>query len=401
MKLFLADRINSLPQSATIAMNQRTMDLQAKGHDMINLSIGEPDFKTPLPIQQAAKQAIDAGVYFSYTPVAGYADLRAAIAEKLHEENNIYCEPTQIIVSNGAKQAISNVFSCLLNPGDEVVVYTPCWGSYLAIIQWAGGKPVPIQGGLADNFEATPEQLDQAITTKTKAVIFSSPCNPTGHVFSKHTFEAMATVLTKHPHVFVIADEIYEYINFTGGHASMGALPDMQDRVITINGFSKGFAMTGWRIGYMAAPPWLAKACEKIQGQTTGAPSSIAQRAALAAIQGDRKDIQLMANAYRERRNLCLALLKEIPGFRANTPLGAFFLFPDVSDYFGHTDGQVVIHNADALCMYLLQEAHVAMVAGSAFGAPNCIRISYAASEAQLRVAMRRIKEALAKLTML
>jgi aspartate aminotransferase len=401
MKLFLADRINSLPQSATIAMNQRTMDLQAQGHDMINLSIGEPDFKTPLPIQQAAKQAIDAGIYFSYTPVAGYADLRAAIADKLHKENNIYCEPAQIIVSNGAKQAISNVFSCLLNPGDEVVVYTPCWGSYLAIIQWAGGKPVPIQGGLADNFEATPEQLDQAITTKTKAVIFSSPCNPTGHVFSKQAFEAMATVLAKHPHVFVIADEIYEYINFAGGHASMGALPDMQDRVITINGFSKGFAMTGWRIGYMAAPTWLAKACEKIQGQTTGAPSSIAQRAALAAIQGDRKAMQLMANAYRERRNLCLALLKEIPGFRANTPLGAFFLFPDVSDYFGHTDGQVVIHNADALCMYLLQEAHVAMVAGSAFGAPNCIRISYAASEATLRVAMQRIKEALAKLTML
>jgi aspartate aminotransferase len=398
MKLFLADRINSLSPSATIAMNQQTMDLQAQGYDMINLSIGEPDFKTPLPIQQAAKRAIDAGIYFSYTPVAGYADLRAAIADKLREENNIDCEPSQIVVSNGAKQAISNVFSCLLNPGDEVVVYTPYWGSYLASIEWAGGRPVPIRGGLVNNYEATPEQLDQAITPKTKAVIFSSPCNPTGHVFSKQALEAMATVLARHPHVFVIADEIYEYINFAGGHTSIGALPGIQDRVIIINGFSKGFAMTGWRIGYMAAPAWLAKACEKIQGQTTGAPSSIAQRAALAAIQGDRKDTQLMSKAYLERRNLCLELLKEIPGFRSNTPLGAFFLFPDVSDYFGRTDGQVVIQNADALCMYLLREAHVSMVAGSAFGEPSCIRISYAAAEEQLRKAMQRIKEALSKL---
>ena len=398
MKLFLADRINSLSQSATIAMNQQTMDLQAQGYDMINLSIGEPDFKTPLPIQQAAKRAIDAEIYFSYTPVAGYADLRTAIADKLREENDIDCEPSQVVVSNGAKQAISNVFSCLLNPGDEVVVYTPYWGSYLAIIEWAGGKPVPIRGGLANNFEATPEQLDQAITPKTKAVIFSSPCNPTGHVFSRQSLEAMATVLAKHPHVFVIADEIYEYINFAGRHTSIGALPGMRDRVIIINGFSKGCAMTGWRIGYMAAPAWLAKACEKIQGQTTGAPSSIAQRAALAAIQGDRKDTRLMSKAYLERRNLCLELLKEIPGFRSNTPLGAFFLFPDVSDYFGRTDGQVVIQNADALCMYLLREAHVSMVAGSAFGEPSCIRISYAAAEEQLRRAMQRTKEALNKL---
>jgi len=401
MKHFLADRINALPQSATIAMNQQAMDLQAQGHNIINLSIGEPDFKTPLPIQQAAKQAIDAGVYFSYTPVAGYADLRVAIANKLHEENNICCEPTQIVVSNGAKQAISNVFSCLLNPGDEVVVYTPCWGSYLAMIQWAGGKPVPIRGKLANNFGATPEQLDQAITAKTKAVIFSSPGNPTGHVFSQQKFEAMAAVLAKHPRVFVIADEIYEHINFTDKHTSMGALPSMQGRVITINGFSKGFAMTGWRVGYMAAPVWLAKACEKIQGQTTGAPSSIAQRAALAAIQGDKKDIRLMANAYRERRDLCLALLKEIPGFRSNMPLGTFFTFPDVSDYFGRsTDGGVVIQNADVLCTYLLQAAHVSVVAGGTFGEPNCIRISYAATEEQLRIAIRRIKEALAKLKM-
>jgi len=398
MKHFLATRINTLPQSATIAMNQKAMDLQAQGHDIINLSIGEPDFKTPLPIQQAAKEAIDAGIYFSYPPVAGYADLRAAIADKLCQENNIRCEPTQIVVSNGAKQALANVFLCLLNPGDEVVVYTPYWVSYVAIIQWAGGKPVLIRGKLAKNFEATPEQLDQAITSKTKAVIFSSPCNPTGHVFSKQALEAMATVLEKHKHVFVIADEIYEYINFVGEHTSMGALPGMQDRVITINGFSKGFAMTGWRIGYMAAPAWLASACEKVQGQTTGAPSSIAQRAALAAIQGDRKAIQRMVDAYRKRRDLCLELLKEIPGFHSNAPLGAFFLFPDVSDYFGRTDGQVVIQNADMLCMYLLREAHVSVVAGSAFGEPNCIRISYAVTKDRLRAALHRIKKVLAKL---
>ena len=398
MKHFLADSINSLPQSATISMNQQATDLQTQGHDIVDLSIGAPDFKTPFPIQQAAKRAIDAGDYFSYTPVAGYADLRVAIAEKLHKENNICCEPTQIVVSNGAKQALANVFLSLLNPGDEVVVYTPYWVSYVSIIQWAGGKPVLIRGKLANNFEPTPEQLDQAITSKTKALVFSSPCNPTGHVFSKQAFEAMATVLAKHPHVFVIADEIYEYVNFIGEHTSMGALPGMQDRVITINGFSKGFAMTGWRVGYMAAPAWLAKACEKIQGQTTGAPSSIAQRAALAAIQGDRKAVQLMADVYRKRRDLCLALLKEIPGLRSNTPLGTFFLFPDVSHYFGRSDGQVVIRNSDALSMYLLQEAHVSVVAGSAFGEPNCIRISYTVAEDQLRAALQRIQEVLAKL---
>ncbi len=398
MEHFLADRVDALPPSATIAMNQKAIDLQAQGHNIINLSIGEPTFKTPLSIQQAAKKAIDTGLYFSYTPVAGYADLRAAIAEKLYTENNIPCEPIQIVVSNGAKQAISNVFLCLLNPGDEVVVYTPCWGSYLALIQWAGGKPVPIRGALDNNFEITLEQLDQAITAKTKAIIFSSPCNPTGHVFSEQAFEAMAVVLSKHKHVFVIADEIYEYINFTNKHVSIGALPTLQDRVITINGFSKGFAMTGWRIGYMAAPTWLAQACEKVQGQTTGAPSSIAQRAALAAIKGDKRPIQQMADSYKKRRDLCIKLLKEIPGIRSNTPSGGLFLFPDVSDYVGCSDGQEVIQNTDMLCMYLLQKAHVSVVAGSAFGEPNCVRISYSAPEEQLITGLQRIKEALARL---
>ncbi|MHA7877985.1 MAG: pyridoxal phosphate-dependent aminotransferase [Bacteroidota bacterium] len=398
MKHLIADRVNALPQSATIAMNQKAIDLQALGHNIINLSIGAPTFKTPLTIQQAAKKAIDTGNYFSYPPVAGYTDLRVAIAEKLHKENHIYCEPTQIVISNGAKQAISNVFSCLLNPGDEVVVYTPCWGSYLAIIQWAGGKPVPIQGELSNNFAITPKQLDKAITAKTKAVIFSSPCNPTGHVYSEEALKATAAVLAKHTHVMVISDEIYEYINFTGKHISIGALSTIQDRVITINGFSKGFAMTGWRVGYMVAPKWLAQACEKVQGQTTGAPSSIAQRAALAAIQGDKKPIKLMADAYLKRRDLCIALMKDIPGFRTNTPSGGFFLFPDVSDYLGCTDGQEVIQSVDMLCMYLLQKAHVSVVAGSAFGAPHCIRISYAATEAQLTTALQRIKKALSRL---
>jgi aspartate aminotransferase len=398
MELFLANRINSLPTSATISMNQQAMDLKAKGHDIINLSIGAPDFTTPLPIQQAAKQAIDTGDYFSYAPVAGYADLRVAIADKLHKENNIRCESSQIIVSNGAKQAIANAFLCLLNPGDEVIVYTPYWVSHVSIIQLAGGKPVLVRGKLANNFEPTPEQLDQAITAKTKAMIFSSPCNPTGHVFSKQALEAMAAVLDKHPHVWVIADEIYEYINFTDEHTSIGALPSMQDRVITINGFSKGFAMTGWRVGYMAAPAWLAKACEKIQGQTTGAPSSIAQRAALAAIREDRKAVRLMAEAYHKRRDLCLALLKEIPGLRFNIPLGAFFIFPDISHYLGRTDGQITIQDADALCMYLLQKAHVSVVTGSAFGDPNCIRISCVATEEKLKIAIQRIKETLSRL---
>ncbi len=374
------------------------MDLQAQGHDIINLSVGEPDFKTPEPIQQAAKQAIDTGAYFSYPPVGGYADLRAAIAEKLTKENDIPCAPNQVVVSNGAKQALANVFLCLLNLGDEVVVYAPYWSSYVSMVQLAGGKPVLISGALANCFEATPEQLAQAITPKTKAVIFSSPCNPTGHIFSRQTLEDMVAVLVQHPHVLVIADEIYEYINFVGEHCSIGALPSIQDRVVTINGFSKGFAMTGWRVGYMAAPVWLAQACEKIQGQTTSAPSSIAQRAALAALQGGREAPQRMAATYRQRRDLCMTLLENIPGLRCGKPLGAFYLFPDVSAYLGCTDGQAIIQNAEALCMYLLQAAHVALVPGSAFGAPKFIRLSYAVAEEQLRAAFKQLQAALARL---
>lgn len=398
MEHLLSQRIRLLSPSATITQHQQVVALQRQGHDIINLSIGEPDFLTPLPIQQAAKQAIDTKAYFSYPPIAGYTDLRQAIADKFYKENGIPCLPEQIIVSNGAKQSLSNIFACLLNPGDEIVVYAPCWGSYLAIIQWAGGIPVLIHGTQETNFEATLAQLAQAITPKTKAIIFSNPCNPTGHVFSQQYFEAMITIVNKHPHVLVIADEIYEYINFTATHVSIGALQGIQDRVITINGFSKGFAMTGWRIGYMVAPIWLANACEKIQGQTTGAPSSIAQRAALAAIQMDKSVLQTMNDTYRTRRDYCLAWLADIPGFRTHTPQGAFFLFPDVSYYFYHTDGHMIVKNADALCQYLLKTARVSLVSGRAFGAPNCIRISYAATKEQLRIAFQRIKEALHQL---
>lgn len=398
MQHLLSDRIISLPSSATLAMSQKATDLRTQGYDIINLSIGEPDFKTPTHIQHEAKQAIDTGDYFGYPPVAGYTDLRAAISKKLTEENNISCTPQQVVVSNGAKQAIANVFSCLLNPGDEVVVYTPYWVSYIPMIQLAGGKSVLVEGNAETNFEVTPAQLEQAITPKTKAVIFSSPCNPTGHVLGQQALEDMAEVLAKHPQVLVIADEIYEYIHFGDKHVSMGALPGMQDRAVTINGFSKGFAMTGWRIGYMAGPLWLAKACEKMQGQTTSAPSSIAQRAALVALQGDREAVRMMTAIYQKRRDLCLSLLRDVPGLRCSKPLGAFYLFPDVSAYFGTTNGETVINNSEDLCMYLLKEAHVSLVPGSAFGIPQCIRLSYATAEEQLQAALERIKSALAQL---
>lgn len=394
----LSDRVSALPTSATIAMNQKARELRAQGHPVIDLSIGEPDFKTPQYIQTAAKQAIDTGQYFSYPPAAGYEDLRTAIADKLCQENQIPCTPQQVVVSNGAKQSIANVLLCLLNPGDEVVVYSPHWVSYSSTIRLAGGTPVLLQGDVADNFEPTPEQLDRAITPRTKAIIFSSPCNPTGHVLPRTSLQAMAAVLSKHPRVLAIADEIYEYINFTGVHTSLGALEGMQDRVVTINGVSKGFAMTGWRIGYMAAPLWLAQACEKLQGQLTSAPSSIAQRAALAAIQGSREEVLAMVEAYRQRRDLVLSLLEAIPGVRTPYPSGAFYVFPDVSDYWGFTNGDIVIQDAASLCMYLLQAAHVASVPGDSFGAPNHIRLSYGTTTVQLQSAIKRIQIALARL---
>ncbi|MGB3586140.1 MAG: pyridoxal phosphate-dependent aminotransferase [Tunicatimonas sp.] len=394
----LSDRIQNLSESATIAMAQKAREYKAKGIDVISLSLGEPDFKTPQHIQDAAKAAIDEGKYFGYSPVPGYLDLRQAIADKLQRDNNLNYTPDQIVVSTGAKQSIANVFMCLLNPGDEVIVYAPYWVSYAEIIKVAEGVPVPIMGTLKNNFKATADQLKEAITPRTKAVIFSSPSNPTGSVFTREEMEAMAEVLRQHPNIYVVADEIYEFINFQDEHVSIGALPGMYDNTVTINGFSKGYAMTGWRLGYIAAPEWIAKACGKIQGQFTSGPNSITQRAAIAALNGDMSATHEMKTAYRHRRDLVLELLKDVPGVETYVPTGAFYLFPDISAYFGKSNGETTIENANDLCMYILNEAHVSLVTGEAFGAPNCIRMSFAASDEQLKEAMKRFKEALSQL---
>lgn len=379
-------------------MAQKARELKSKGVDVISLSLGEPDFKTPRHIQEAAKQAIDEGKYFTYSPVPGYLDLRQAIADKLKRDNHLTYTPQQIVVSNGAKQSIANVMMCLLNPGDEVIVYAPYWVSYAEMIKLAEGVPVLIHGSLDNNFKATASQLKEAITPRTKAVIYSSPCNPTGAVFSRAEMEAMAKVLSAHKNIFVIADEIYEYINFSGEHVSMAALPGMYDNTITVNGFSKGFAMTGWRLGYVAAPLWITQACDKIQGQFTSGANSIAQRAAIAALTGDMSATRQMAEAYLHRRDLVLELLRQIPGVKTYVPNGAFYIFPDISDYFGKSDGETTIHNAEDFCMYILSKAHVSLVTGEAFGAPECVRLSFAASTEDLKEAIRRIRETLSHL---
>lgn len=398
MNSALADRINAMAESATIAMANKARELKSQGIDVISLSLGEPDFKTPRHICEAAKQAIDEGLYFAYPPVPGYPELRKAIAGKLKAENGIECAPENIVVSNGAKHSIMNVMLCLLNPGDEVVVFAPYWVSYVEMIRLAEAEPVIISGGIDQEFKVTADQLGSAITPKTKAVIYSSPCNPTGAVFSRSEMEAFARVLTGHPGIFVIADEIYEYINFTGEHVSMATLPGMADRTITVNGFSKGHAMTGWRVGYVAAPKWLASACNKMQGQFTSGVCGIAQRAALAALNGDPEPTRQMAATYRRRRELVLEMLRQIPGIVPNNPEGAFYVFPDVSAYFGKSYGAHVIRDAEDLSMYLLNEAHVSVVGGEAFGAPECLRISYAASDEQLAESLKRIRESLARL---
>ena len=395
----LSNRIQQLEESATIAMAQKARELKAQGLDVISLSLGEPDFKTPQHIQDAAKQAIDEGKYFGYPPVPGYLDLRQAIADKLKRDNQLEYTPNQIVVSTGAKQSIANVMLCLLNPGDEVVVFSPYWVSYAEIIKLAEGVPVPITGSIENNFKATAQQLQEAITDKTKAVIYSSPCNPTGAVFSRTELEDIAKVLSDHPNICVIADEIYEYINFSDEHVSMAALPGMYEQTVTVNGFSKGFAMTGWRLGYIAAPAWLAQACDKIQGQFTSGANTIAQRAAITALNGDMTPTHEMAQAYRRRRDLVLDLLKEIPGVKTYEPNGAFYIFPDISDYFGKSDGEQTIEDASDFCMYILDKARVSLVTGEAFGSPNCVRLSYAASDEQLQEAIHRIKEALSNLT--
>ena len=399
MNSILSDRVLQMEESATLAMAKKARELKAQGIDIISLSLGEPDFKTPKHIQQAAKDAIDEGKYFSYPPVSGYQDLREAIAKKLREENHIQeAKAEHIVVSVGAKHSIANTFMCLLNEGEEVVIFSPYWVSYAEIIKLCGGVPVLIEGTLENNFKATAAQLEAAITSKTKAVIYSSPCNPTGSVFSQQELEAIAAVVKKHEGVIVIADEIYELINFTGKNFSISSLPGMFERTVTVNGFSKGYAMTGWRVGYICAPLELSKAVEKMQGQFTSGNTGIAQRAALAGITGDQGPSQAMAVQYLKRRDLMLDLLRAIPGIKTHVPEGAFYFFPDVTAFFGKSAHGQQVNNADELCMYLLAIANVSLVTGSAFGADNCVRISYAASEADLIEAMKRMKKALGEL---
>ncbi len=399
MNSILSDRILNMEESATLAMAKKARELKAQGIDIISLSLGEPDFKTPKHIQQAAKDAIDEGKYFAYPPVAGYQDLREAIAKKLREENNISeAKAEHIVVSVGAKHSIANTFMCIINEGDEVVIFSPYWVSYAEIIKLCGGVPVLIEGTLENNFKATAAQLEAAITPKTKAVIYSSPCNPTGSVFSQQELEAIAIVVKKHPNMVVIADEIYELINFTGKNFSIASLPGMFERTVTVNGFSKGYAMTGWRVGYICAPLEIAKAVEKMQGQFTSGNTGIAQRAALAGIAGDQTPSQEMAEQYLKRRDLVLGLLRDIQGIKTHIPEGAFYFFPDVTAFFGKSAHGHTVYNADDLCLYLLAVANVSLVTGSAFGAPNCVRISYAASETELVEAMNRLKKSLGDL---
>ncbi|HBK87211.1 MAG: pyridoxal phosphate-dependent aminotransferase [Cyclobacteriaceae bacterium] len=394
----LSTRIESIEESATLAMAAKAREYKNKGIDVINLSLGEPDFKTPQHICEAAKKAIDDGKFFTYPPVSGYQDLREAIAAKYNKENKVPYKAEHIVVSNGAKQSIANVMFSLINPGDEVIVFSPYWVSYDAIVRLTEGVPVLVSGSLENDFKVTAAQLERAITPKTKAIIFSSPCNPTGSVFTRAELEAIAQVVLKHNDLLIIADEIYEHINFSGDQLSIASLPGMFDRTITVNGFAKGFAMTGWRVGYIAAPKWIADGASKMQGQLTSANSSISQRAAFAAITGDIAPTKKMVEEYRQRREIVYALLKEIPGVKANYPQGAFYFFPDVSWYFGKSDGQHTIKDGDDLCLYLLEKAHVSLVPGGAFGDARCIRLSYAASEKDLREAMKRMRETLSTL---
>ncbi len=391
----LSRRVASMTESATLKMSAKARDLRAKGIDVISLSLGEPDFDTPEHIKEFAKKALDKG-YTKYTPVPGLVEFRQAIKEKFERDNGLYYDLDQIVVSNGAKQCIANLCLSLLDPGDEIVVFSPYWVSYHDIINFVGGTPITLSAGIEQDFKVTPDQLEEAISEKTKAILFSSPCNPTGSVYTWDELEELAEVIKKHDHLIVISDEIYEYINFTGNHASIGAIEGMQDRTVTINGMSKGFAMTGWRIGYMGAPKWLAKACIKVQGQFTSGAGAFSQWASGKALASDMTPSDNMREAFLKRRDLVIELLSEIPDFKVNHPTGAFYIFPDISAYFGKTDGVVIIDNSNDFAEVLLEKAHVATVAGSAFGADNCFRISYAASEEKLVEAINRIKTCLA-----
>ena len=394
----LSDRLLAMNESATIAMAKKGRELSAKGVDVINLSFGEPDFQTPQYIKDAAKKALDDGYTF-YTPVPGILELRQAICDKLKRDNQLDFHPNQIVVSTGAKQALANVILSLVNPGDEVIVFAPYWVSYEEMVKLAEGVPVPLVGTRENDYKATAAQLEAAITPRTKLIMYSSPCNPTGAVFSRDELGAIAEVLARHPRVYALADEIYEYINFVGEHVSLAQFSAVADRVITVNGFSKGYAMTGWRLGYLAARLDIATACDKMQGQITSGTCSITQHAGVAALAGGRASADEMAAAYHRRRDLVLELVKDIPGLDTPTPSGAFYIFPEVSAFFGRTtpDGSTIRNSSD-LALFILNDAHVSSVSGEAFGAPECLRFSTAAADDKLVEAFRRIKVSLAKL---
>ncbi len=393
----LSDRINNLSESETLAMSRMSRELKAEGHDVINLSVGEPDFFTPDNVKEAAKKAIEDNYSF-YTPVNGYQDLRESICKKLERDNQLKYTPDQIVVSTGAKQAIANAVLCLVNPGDEVIIPAPYWVSYREIVRMSEGKEVYVSAGIENDFKITPEQLENAITDKTRLFIFSSPCNPTGSVYTRQELKGLAEVFEKHPQVIIISDEIYEHILFDGKHESIAQFDAVKDRVILINGVSKGFAMTGWRVGYLAADAAIAKACNKLQGQFTSGTCSIAQKAAMEAMLTLPEATHHMLEKFRERRDLVLDLMKDVPGTQTNVPKGAFYLFVNIRSYFGKSDGDQVVANAADLCMYLLRKAHIAMVPGSAFGDDDCVRFSYATSNDLLVEAVERMKKALALL---
>jgi Aspartate/tyrosine/aromatic aminotransferase len=399
-EIVLSNRVLNMAESATLAMTNKSRELKAQGIDIISLSIGEPDFNTPESAKQAGIDAINNNDTH-YPPVPGTPALRKAIAEKLRRDNGLHYKDTEIIISNGAKQAITNTFLAILNDGDEVVIPAPFWVSYPEMVKLGGGVPVIIKTNIAHDFKITAEQLEKAITPKTKAFIINTPCNPSGSVYTKAELQALVNVLAKHPDIIVISDEIYEYIQYEHKHESMGQFEELRPRLVLVNGVAKGYAMTGWRIGYIAAPIAIVKACNKIQGQYTSGICTIAQAAALKAMElspVNSPEIQNMLAAFRRRRDMLYTLLNEIPGVKVNMPAGAFYMFPEVNSYYGKTDGQTTIKGSNDLCMYLLYNAHVACVSGEAFGNDNCIRLSYATSEDTLREALRRIKEALSKL---
>ncbi len=397
MENILSDRLNRLSPSATLAMSQRSSELKAQGVDIINMSVGEPDFNTPDHIKAAAIAAVQDN-WTRYSPVPGYPELKKAIVAKLKNENGLDYLPSQILCSNGAKQSVCNAIMALVNQGDEVIIPAPYWVSYPQMVLLAEGTPVAVPTTIEQDFKMTPEQLEQAITPRTRAIILCSPSNPTGSVYSAAELEALKDVLLKHERVMIIADEIYEHINYVGAHASMAQFPDIKDRVVIVNGVSKAYAMTGWRIGFIAAPEWVVKGCNKLQGQYTSGPCSVSQKAAEAAYTGSQECVEQMRQAFERRRDLIVKLAKEVPGFEVNKPEGAFYLFPKCSYYFGKSDGNRTIQTADDLAMYLLEVGHVACVGGTSFGAPECIRMSYATSDENIVEAIRRIQAALALL---